>query len=47
MKFEENWPRSYRVEVVQRCGRTDDGPHVITITHPEPYSDELKSVVTS
>ena len=50
MKFEENWPRGYREEVVQRCGWTDDGSQmtsddgrqVITIAHPEPCSGELK-----
>ena len=49
MKFEENWPRGYRGEVVQRCGRTDDGRtttidgrQVITIAHPKPCSSELK-----
>ena len=48
MKFEENWPRAYRGEVVQRCGRTDagrrtddDGRQVITIVHPEPCSGDL------
>ena len=45
MKFEEIWPRGFRGEVVQRCGRltdgrtdeTDDGRRtgVITIAHPE------------
>ena len=38
-KFEEIWPRGFRGEVVQRCGRTDgrtnDGQGVITIAHPE------------
>ena len=43
MKFEENWPRGYRGEVVQRCGRTDVGQQVITIAHSEPCSGELKS----
>ena len=44
---EENWPREFRGEAVQRCGRTagrrrttdegmDDGRQVITIAHPEP-----------
>ena len=43
MKFEENWPRGYRGEVVQMCERTDDdGWKVITIAHPEPCSGELK-----
>ena len=37
VKFEENLPRDFRREVVQKCGRTtDDGRQVITITHPEP-----------
>ena len=53
MKFEENWPRVSRAEVVQRCGRTDDGRmdddgrgrHVITIAHPKPCSGELKNHV--
>ena len=43
MKFEENSPKGFRGEVVQRCGRktdaqskTDDGRQVITIAHPEP-----------
>ena len=37
-KFEENWPMGFREEVVQRCGRTDDGQptdRVITTAHPE------------
>ena len=42
MKFEENWPRGYRGEVVQRCGRTDNNRwQVITKAHPEPCSGEL------
>ena len=53
-KFEENWPRGFRGEVVQRCGwmdgrstdgqqmTTDDGWQVITTAHPEPCTDELK-----
>ena len=46
MTFEENWPRGYRGEVVERCGRTDDGRtddgrQVITIAHSEPCSGEL------
>ena len=41
MKFEENWPRGFRGEVVQRYVRTmdrqkDDGQGIITIPHPEP-----------
>ena len=40
MKCEEIWPRGFRGEVVQRCGRTegrtDHGQRVITIAHPEP-----------
>ena len=36
MKLEENWRRSFRGEVVQRCLRTDDGRQVITIAYPEP-----------
>ena len=49
MKFEENWPRSYRGEVIQRCGWMDDGwtdddrRQVITIAHPEPCSGEVKN----
>ena len=39
MKFEENLPRGFREEVVQRCGRTDDGRRVITIAHPEPAAE--------
>ena len=36
MKFEENWPRGFREEVVQMCGWTDnDGWQVITKAHPE------------
>ena len=40
MKLEENWPRGFRGEVVQRCGQTMDGQTddrlgVITIAHPE------------
>ena len=39
MKFEENWPRGFRGEVVQRgYGRTDNGRQVITIAHPEPFA---------
>ena len=43
MKFEENWPRGFKGEVVQRClrtsdGRTDDELQVITIAHPEPLA---------
>ena len=34
MKFEENWPRSFR-EVVQGRRRTDDGWQVNRIAHPE------------
>ena len=41
MKFEENWPRGFRGEVVQWCGQTDRW-QVITIAHPEPCSGELK-----
>ena len=45
MKFEENWPRGFKGEVVQRCERTDDdGRQVITIAHPEPCSGELKTL---
>ena len=41
--FEENWPRGFRGEVVQRCGRTDDdGRQVITIAHPEPSAQMSK-----
>ena len=38
MKFEENWSRGFRGEVVQRCGQQmmDDGRQVITIAHPGP-----------
>ena len=41
MKFEENWTRGFREEVVQRYewtdnGRKDNGQRVITIVHPEP-----------
>ena len=44
MKFEENWPKGYRGEVVQRCGQTgDDGWQVITIAQLEPCSNELKT----
>ena len=54
MNFEENWPRGFRGEVVQRCGRTtndgrtdngqtnDDGQQVITIARLELCSGELK-----
>ena len=38
IKFEEIWHRGFRKEVVQRCGRTDDGRRVITIAHPEPLA---------
>ena len=31
MKCEENWPRDFRGEVIQRCLRTEDGQQVITI----------------
>ena len=51
MNFEENWPRGYRGEAVQRCGRkdagrwTDDnGREVIIIAHPEPCSGALKYI---
>ena len=42
MKFEENWPRGFKIEVVQRCGLTMNGwtdkggQQVTTIAHPEP-----------
>ena len=38
MKFEENWPKGFKGEVVQMCGRMtdDDGGQVITITHLKP-----------
>ena len=44
MKFEDNWPRGFRGEIVQRCERTDgrrrdDGRQVIT-THPQPSAEE-------
>ena len=43
MKFEKNWFRVYRGEVLQRCDWTDDdGRQVIAIAHPEPCSGELK-----
>ena len=35
MKFEENWPRSFREEVVQKYGQTDDRRQVITIAYTE------------
>ena len=42
IKFEDVWPRGFREEVVQRCGRTDgqtdDGRRVINIAHPEPLA---------
>ena len=46
IKFEEIWPWGFRVEVVQRCDRTDgrmdrhtdDRRKVITIAHPEPLA---------
>ena len=41
MKFQENWPRGFRREVIQKCGRTDgwiDGQQVITTAHPEPLA---------
>ena len=41
MKFEQNWLRGFRGEVV--CGRTD-GRKVITIAHPEHSSGELKTI---
>ena len=51
MKFEENWSRGFRGEVVQMCGwtdgrraTTDDGRQVITTAHPEPCSGELKKL---
>ena len=40
MKFEENWPRNFRGEIVQRCLRTDDGWQVIAIA--AAGSGELK-----
>ena len=48
MKFEKNWPRGYRIEVVRMCERMDDrrmdddGRQVITLAHPEPCAGELK-----
>ena len=42
MKFEENWPRDFGGEVVQRCGLSDDGRGVITIDHPEPLAQMTK-----
>ena len=42
MKFEENWHKGFREEVVQRClltvKLTDDRGQVITIAHPEPLA---------
>ena len=44
MKFEQNWLRGFRGEVVQKCGQTDgrtttdDGHQVITIAHSEPLT---------
>ena len=42
IKFEEIWPRGFRGEVVQMCGRTDrwtdNRRRVITIAHPEPLA---------
>ena len=44
MKFEKNWLRGFRGDVVQRYLRTDgrptadDGQQVITIAHPEPLA---------
>ena len=32
-KFEENWPRGFRGEVVQRCGMTDDGRMDVQMTN--------------
>ena len=43
MKFEENWQRGFKGEVVQTCGRTDDdGQQVITIAYPEPSAQMSK-----
>ena len=43
MKFEENWPRGFRGEVIQRCGQTD-GWQVTRIAHPQAFSSgELKN----
>ena len=37
MTFEENWPRNFRGDVIQMCGKMgDDRQQVITIAHPEP-----------
>ena len=53
MKFEENWPRRYRGEVVQRFEdghrlmTTDDGRQKITKTHLEPCSRKLKNMKMS
>ena len=33
MKFEENWLRGLKEEVVKRCRQTGDGRKVITIAH--------------
>ena len=51
MKFEQNWHRGFRGEVVWKCGwtitQTDDGPNVTTIAHPEHSSGELKKHSTT
>ena len=56
MKFEQNWLRVFRGEVVWKClqtdtlkdgrthAQTDDRQKVITIAHPEHSSGELKTL---
>ena len=41
MQFEENWPWGFSGEIVQTCGRIDDGRQVVTIAHAELCSGEL------
>ena len=44
MKFEKNWPRGFRGEVVQRCGQTMEHRwEGITVAHSEHSSGELKT----
>ena len=44
MKFEENWRRGFRKEVLKWCEQMDgqiDGWQVIIIAHPEPLAQVI------
>ena len=51
IKFEENWPRGFRGEVIQRCERMDrrttDGRRLITIAHPETLAQMSYKTISS